>query len=131
MGQRLRLKWHTGAGSTDIIVSNRGPELEMTTTSLLVLNPATTYTFGFHGSSDAWEGAAVSGDGSTKMLKSYVPENVTYSPLDGSLLRPDILFATEFIDVDDNPMSSGDNWIIVTSNVNDAFTANNTAAVWD
>ncbi|MBC8523466.1 prepilin-type N-terminal cleavage/methylation domain-containing protein [PVC group bacterium] len=139
VGQRLRLKWHTGAGATDVIICNRGPELLVSLTGLSVVDrfPNTgdtrvTNTYGFHGSDEQWEGAAVMGDGTTRMLKSYVLDDVTYSPLDGTALRPDILFSTEFGDVDySNPMASGDNWIIVTSNVNGAFTANETSAVWD
>ena len=72
------------------------------------------------------------GDGTTRMLKSVVPNDITYAPLDGSLLRSDILFETEFVDVDrSNPEASGDNWIIVTSNVNGGFVADNTTPVWD
>ena len=131
VGQRLRLKWKTGTSATNVVLSNRGPELNMTTSSLEVADP-NTYTYGFHGSSDLWEGSAVMGDGTTRMLKSVMPDDITYSPLDGSLLRSDILFSTEFGDVDlSNPEASGDNWVIVTSNVNGGYTANNTTAVWD
>ena len=28
-GERVRLKWHSGASSSDIIASNRGPEVQM------------------------------------------------------------------------------------------------------
>jgi hypothetical protein len=131
VGQRLRLKWRTGTTATNVVLCNRGPELDMSTSSLEVTNP-NTYTYGFHGSSNQWEGAAVMGDGTTRMLKSVVPNDITYAPLDGSLLRSDILFETEFGDVDlSNPEASGDNWIIVTSNVNGGFTADNTTPVWD
>jgi hypothetical protein len=103
----------------------------MSTASLDVVNP-NTYTYGFHGSANQWQGAAVMGDGTTRMLNSVMPDNITYAPLDGTLLRSDILFETEFGDVDlSNPEASGDNWIIVTSNVNGGYTADNTTPVWD
>jgi hypothetical protein len=74
----------------------------------------------------------LTGDGSAKTISSYIDNDMTYVPLDGSMMRPDILFFPEFGDVDlENPMASGDNWIIVTSNENMEFTKNETAAVWD
>ena len=131
VGQRLRLKWRTGTSATNVVLCNRGPELSMSTSSLDVVNP-NTYTYGFHGSANQWQGAAVMGDGTTRMLNSVMPDDITYAPLDGSLLRSDILFETEFGDVDlSNPEASGDNWIIVTSNVNGGYTANSTTPVWD
>jgi type II secretory pathway pseudopilin PulG len=131
VGQRLRLKWRTGTSATNVVLCNRGPEIDDILSSLDVVNP-NTYTYGFHGSTNQWQGAAVMGDGTTRMLNSVMPDDITYAPLDGSLLRSDILFETEFGDVDlSNPEASGDNWIIVTSNVNGGYTANNTTPVWD
>ncbi|MBC8202605.1 MAG: type II secretion system protein [Planctomycetes bacterium] len=142
VGQRPRMKWHSASGATDVIICNRGPELIVSSNELSVVDQYTgsddpydirkTNTFGFHGSSEQWEGAAVTGDGSAKMIESYINTDMTYSPLDGSLLRPDILFSAEFGDVDeDNPMASGDNWVIVTSNDTTTFTKNETVPVWD
>ncbi len=142
VGQRPRMKWHSGSSATDVIICNRGPELEVSATDLLVVDQYTgsedpydirkTHTFGFHGPSEQWKGAAVTGDGSAKMIQSYINTNMTYSPLDGSTLRPDILFSAEFGDVDpDNPMASGDNWVIVTSNDTTTFTKNETVPIWD
>ena len=137
VGQRLRLKWRTGTSATNVVLCNRGPELDFSNSGLSVVDqypddPRITNTFGFHGSANQWQGAAVMGDGTTRMLNSVMPDDITYAPLDGSLLRSDILFETEFGDVDlSNPEASGDNWIIVTSNVNGGYTANNTTPVWD
>ena len=136
VGQRLRLVWHSGSSATDVIICNRGPELAMSSTELSVIDQyddeRVTNTFGFHGPTRQWKGAALMGDGSARMIDSYVSSDVTYSPLDGSPLIPDILFKAEFGDVDPaNTMASGDNWIIVTSNDNSTFTANETVAVWD
>ena len=137
VGQRLRMKWHSSSGATDVIICNRGPELEVSITGIFVVDQDTddnrvSYTFGFHGPDKQWEGAAMVGDGSARTIPSYVNNDMTYVPLDGSKLRPDILFFPEFGDVDrENPMASGDNWIIVTSNENSTFTKNETAAVWD
>ncbi|MDP7008216.1 MAG: prepilin-type N-terminal cleavage/methylation domain-containing protein [Phycisphaerales bacterium] len=137
VGQRPRLKWHSGSTATDIIICNRGPELVVSPAELSVVDQypdsyRTSFTFDFHGPLEQWEGAAVLGDGSATMLPSYVNNNITYVPLDGSNLRPDILFYPEFGDVDEaNPMASGDNWIIVTSNITDTFSENETLAIWD
>jgi type II secretory pathway pseudopilin PulG len=142
VGQRVRMKWHSGSGATDVIICNRGPELIVSPTELVVVDQYTgsddpsdirkTHTFGFHGPSEQWSGAAVTGDGSARMIQSYINTDITYSPLDGSLLRPDILFSAEFGDVDpNNSMASGDNWIIVTSNDTTTFTKNETVPVWD
>ena len=136
VGQRLRLKWHSGSGATDVIICNRGPELDVSSAGISVVDPYSdereSYTFGFHGPNKQWEGAALTGDGSAKTISSYIDNDMTYVPLDGSMMRPDILFFPEFGDVDEaNPMASGDNWIIVTSNENIEFTKNETTAVWD
>jgi len=137
VGQRPRMKWHSGSGATDLIICSRGPELVVSPTELTVVDQyqdgiRKTHTFGFHGPHEQWEGAAVTGDGSARMIKSYINTDMTYSPLDGSSLRPDILFSAEFGDVDpDNTMASGDNWIIVTSNDTTTFTKNETVPVWD
>ena len=137
VGQRPRMKWHSGSGATDLIICSRGPELVVSPTELTVVDQyqdgiRKTHTFGFHGPHEQWEGAAVTGDGSARMIKSYINTDMTYLPLDGSSLRPDILFSAEFGDVDpDNTMASGDNWIIVTSNDTTTFTKNETVPVWD
>jgi len=141
VGQRPRMKWHSGSSATDVIICNRGPELDVSADGIFLAESMSdnqndgewiSNTLGFHGPAKQWEGAAVTGDGSAKLIKSYINTNMTYSPLDGSTLRPDILFSAEFGDVDpDNPMASGDNWVIVTSNDTTTFAKDETVPIWD
>jgi prepilin-type N-terminal cleavage/methylation domain-containing protein len=109
-GERVRLKWNSGSSSSDIILSNRGPENGVQD------SPAYTNsnTLKFHGSESVWIGVVVSGDGSVRTVNSVFPEGIAYQPLNGLPLGPDNLFNPDWGDVDPTDgTKSGDNWLII------------------
>lgn len=127
-GQRVRLKWHSGAGASDIIFSNRGPrDGDVGSTG-----DAESYTLKFHASQDKWFGNVVLGDGSSKLVESVFPDGIAYQPLNGYPLGPDNIFFTDWddIDIDTAPqgMPSGDNWLVIC---NEWISENEITAVWD
>jgi prepilin-type N-terminal cleavage/methylation domain-containing protein len=130
-GERVRLKWNSGASSSDIILSNRGPENGEQTNS-----PSYTdsNTLKFHGSEEVWIGVVVSGDGSVRTVDSVFPEGIVYQPLNGAPLGPDNLFNPDWGDVDPTDgTKSGDNWLIICKEADeetDTMPASITA-VWD
>ena len=116
-GQRVRLKWHSGAGSSDIILANRGPrDGDVGTTGDME-----SFTLKFHSSEDAWAGNVVMGDGSSKMVESVFPDGIAYQPLNGYPLGPDNIFFPDWNDVVvggiDEGILSGDNWMVICNNV--------------
>jgi prepilin-type N-terminal cleavage/methylation domain-containing protein len=135
-GQRIRLKWHSGASSSDIIISNRGPrDGDVGTTG-----DAESYTLKFHTSADSWAGNIVLGDGSSRFVSSVFPDGIAYQPLNGSPLGPDNIFNRDWNDVivggiDDGSLS-GDNWMVICNQITgevagDGKTYDVVNAVWD
>lgn len=116
-GERVRLKWNTGSGPSDIIFANRGPEIMADGRTF----DSESHTLGFHGEAILWKGNIVSGDGSTRMVGSFFPEGIAYQPLNGMPLGPDNIFTSEWNDVLINGaptgMPSGDNWIVICNQV--------------
>ena len=114
-GQRIRLKWHSSAGSSDIIISNRGPRDGDVGPS----GDTESFTYKFHTSEDDWAGNIVLGDGSSRFVNSVFPEGIAYQPLNGYPLGPDNIFFADWddISVDTAPvgMPSGDNWMVICS----------------
>ncbi len=135
-GQRIRLKWHSGSTASDLILSNRGPESSVNADGSLLFDSESN-SLGFHGEKTLWNGAIVSGDGSTRIAKSYLPEGIAYQPLDGSPLGPDNIFLTDWTDVQvsfpDQGLFSGDNYMVIsTQNELNPATGNiDFTAVWD
>ena len=134
-GERLRTKWHTGAGSSDIVISNRGVE----TWQIPNPNGSGDYILtwdkdskplGFHGHSGSWSGVIVTGDGATRLADSVAPKGIAYQPVNGMPLGPDNLFMADWRDIDLNDATkSGDNWLVIC---NEADVANDTINVaWD
>ena len=114
-GQRIRLKWHSSAGSSDIIISNRGPrDGDVGTTG-----DTESFTFKFHTSADEWAGNIVLGDGSSRFVNSVFPDGIAYQPLNGYPLGPDNIFNTDWNDITVATaplgMPSGDNWMVICS----------------
>ncbi|HIB50770.1 MAG TPA: prepilin-type N-terminal cleavage/methylation domain-containing protein [Phycisphaerales bacterium] len=125
-GERVRMKWNSGSSSSDIILSNRGPENGVQD------SPAYTNsnTLKFHGSESVWIGTVVSGDGSVRTVQSVFPEGIAYQPLNGLPLGPDNLFNPDWGDVDPTDATkSGDNWLIICNLADE--TTGNINAVWD
>ena len=127
-GQRVRLKWHSGASASDIILSNRGPmDGDVSTTG-----NTESFTLKFHSNDDTWSGNVVLGDGSSKMIDSVFPDGIAYQPLNGYPLGPDNIFFTDWddIDVSNAPpgMPSGDNWLVIC---NMWISENEINSVWD
>lgn len=116
-GQRIRLKWHSGAGSSDIIISNRGPRDGETGENMNI----ESFTLKFHPSEDQWSGIIVTGDGSSKLIKSVFPDGIAYQPLNGLPLGPDNIFFPDWNDVVvggiDEGILSGDNWMVICNDV--------------
>ncbi len=135
-GERIRLKWHSGATVSDLILSNRGPENSVNADGSLLFD-AESNTLGFHGEKTLWKGAIVSGDGSTRIAQSYLPDGIAYQPLDGSPLGPDNIFLTDWTDIPvsfpDKGLFSGDNYMVIsTQNEMNQTTGNiDFTAVWD
>lgn len=127
-GQRIRLKWHSGAGSSDIIISNRGPR----DGDVGPTGDTESFTFKFHTSEDEWAGNIVLGDGSSRFVNSVFPEGIAYQPLNGYPLGPDNIFFTDWddISVDTAPlgMPSGDNWMVIC---NESVSEDEINPVWD
>ncbi|MBC8309367.1 MAG: prepilin-type N-terminal cleavage/methylation domain-containing protein [Planctomycetes bacterium] len=138
-GQRIRLKWHSGSSSSDLILSNRGPESSVGPGGTLVYDEESN-SLRFHGEDKIWKGGIVSGDGSVRIAQSYLPEGIAYQPLDGSPLGPDNIFLKDWSDVqvpfpfpaDEIGLFSGDNWMVI-STVNDVLPSRaiDFTAVWD
>ena len=138
-GQRIRLKWHSAATSSDIILSNRGPEITLTG-DLVHPYEFSGNTLKFHGEEGAWMGNIVCGDGSTRMVGSFFPEGIAYQPLNGTPLGPDNIFLADWEDIQiQTPsglvgMPSGDNWMVICTEVTDhpeLDEINDITAVWD
>ncbi len=129
-GERVRLKWHAGASPSDIVISNRGPEVEIFGGEMSMNEES--FTMKFHGREDAWLGVIVGGDGSTRLAGSVYPDDVSYKPLNGLPLGPDNLFYTEWNDINipsvPEGMASGDNWLVIC---NEVLGENEITAVWD
>lgn len=125
-GERLRLKWNSAAGISDVIISNRGPEDgkfgdEFDTSS---------NTLKFHGNEQTWTGVIVTGDGSSRLVDSVFPEGICYQPLDGNSLGNDNLFFPEWWDVvDGDGEPSGDNWLVICTEADEETQTIN--VVWD
>lgn len=125
-GERLRTKWHTGAGSSDIVISNRGPE-DGTQASDTFTN---SNTLKFHGSESIWVGVIVTADGSVRTVDALVPEGIAYQPLNGMPLGPDNIFQADWGDIDpDDAAKSGDNWMVICNEANRVTETIN--VVWD
>ena len=118
-GQRIRLKWNSDASTSDIVLSNRGPELVVDTDGKQYQYGGNTLAF--HGEDSMWKGNIVCGDGSTRLVESFFPEGIGYQPLNGSPLGPDNIFLADWIDIPlpsvPDGMSSGDNWMVICTEV--------------
>ena len=90
-GERVRLKWHAGASASDIVMSNRGPETQITSDGIMSVDE-NSYTMKFHGANETWQGVIVGGDGSARLANSVYPEGVAYKPLNGLPLVPTTSF---------------------------------------
>lgn len=127
-GQRIRLKWHSGASTSDIILSNRGAEDGKIGAEF----DSESFTLKFHGDSDTWSGVIVTGDGATRMINSFIPEEIVYQPFNGTPVGPDNIFFPDWndVDVDTAPsgMPSGDNWMVICREV---ISENEIIPVWD
>jgi hypothetical protein len=91
-----------------------------------------SFTLKFHPSEDQWSGIIVTGDGSSKLIKSVFPDGIAYQPLNGLPLGPDNIFFPDWNDVniDTAPqgMPSGDNWMVIC---NEVVNKNEINSVWD
>ena len=129
-GERVRTKWNTSSTASDIIFANRGPELTSAGSSITFDD--TSNTLKFHGEDSIWKGNIVSGDGSTRMLGSYIPDGIAYQPLNGMPLGPDNIFMPDWNDVQvagvPAGMPSADNWIVICTEV---INENQINVVWD
>ncbi len=127
-GQRIRLKWHSGAGSSDIIISNRGPRDGDVGTS----GDTESFTLKFHTSDDEWAGNIVLGDGSSRFVNTVFPDGIAYQPLNGFPLGPDNIFNTDWDDISVATapigMPSGDNWMVICS---ESVSDDEINPVWD
>ena len=127
-GQRIRLKWHSAATASDIILSNRGPESELDNSVFDFYS----HTLKFHGDETTWTGNIVCGDGSTRLADNRIPEGIAYQPLNGMPLGPDNIFVADWNDVPMTTapagMPSGDNWMVICTEV---ISDNEITAVWD
>lgn len=121
-GQRVRLKWHSSAGHSDVVLSNRGVE------DGDAANMADSNTLAFHGDSGRWIGIVIAGDGAAQQVESFIPEFVAYQPLNGEPLGPDNLFATDWLDMGTNAMACGDNWLTISPV---AIDADAIEVIWD
>lgn len=125
-GERLRTKWHTGAGSSDIVISNRGPEDGAQASDTFT----NSNTLKFHGSESIWVGVIVTADGSVRTVDALVPEGIAYQPLNGMPLGPDNIFQADWGDIDpDDGAKSGDNWMVICNEANRVTDTIN--VVWD
>jgi prepilin-type N-terminal cleavage/methylation domain-containing protein len=130
-GERVRLKWHAGASASDIIISNRGPETQITQDGIMSVDQD-SYSLKFHGAENTWSGVVVGGDGSSRVADSLYPDGVAYKPLNGLPLGPDNIFYTDWNDINISSvplgMASGDNWLVICD---DVVSDNEIIAVWD
>lgn len=125
-GERLRTKWHSGAGASDIIISNRGPEDGEQAADTFT----NSFTLKFHGSESIWIGVVVAGDGSVRTVDSLIPEGIAYQPINGMPLGPDNLFMADWGDIDPNDgTKSGDNWLVICNEAD--VTTDTINVVWD
>jgi prepilin-type N-terminal cleavage/methylation domain-containing protein len=126
-GERPRLKWHSSATSSDVLLGNRGPAIQILGQSMTLDSESNTMQF--HGRDDAWSGVIVSGDGSVRLAASVLPDGIAYQPLNGQNMGPDNLFFPDWTDLGADPTLSGDNWLVIC---NEADAVNNVFnVVWD
>ena len=137
-GQRIRLKWNSDSSSSDIVLSNRGPELVIDTAGGQQYDAYGGNTLSFHGEDSLWKGNIVCGDGSTRLAESFFPEGIAYQPLNGSPLGPDNIFLADWVDIPlqsvPDGMASGDNWMVICTEViehPELEDTNEIIAVWD
>jgi prepilin-type N-terminal cleavage/methylation domain-containing protein len=127
-GERIRLKWHTGATASDVILSNRGPLSDLDNS----IFDTTSNTLKFHGDDTTWSGNIVCGDGSTRLADNRLPKGIAYQPLNGGQLDLDNIFVHDWNDVQlmgsPQPMASGDNWLVICTTVENE---NSITTVWD
>jgi hypothetical protein len=130
-GQRPRLKWHSAATPSDVIISNRGPECSVAGDGTLIFDDGSN-TLEFHGEKNVWKGTIVLGDGSVRLAESYLPDGISYQPLNGMPLGPDHIFLTDWTEVEVGTappgMPSGDNWMVICNQV---INENEINVVWD
>ena len=128
VGERVKRKWTSSAGTSDIIISNRGPR----DGAFGEDTESSSVTFKFHGSNASWSGTIVTGDGSARIVNTMFPDGIAYQPLNGMPLGPDNIFDKEWNDVPlataPAGMSSADNWLVVCTEI---FGENNMTAAWD
>jgi len=139
-GQRIRLKWNSDASSSDIILSNRGPEISIVGSVGDEFYEYAGNTLKFHGEEGAWTGNIVCGDGSSRMVGSFFPEGIAYQPLNGTPLGQDNIFLADWEDIQiqspsiPDGMPSGDNWMVICTEViehDELDDTNEIIAVWD
>lgn len=137
-GQRIRLKWNSDASSSDIVLSNRGPELVVAGAAGEEHYEYGGNTRAFHGDHSMWKGNIVCGDGSTRLAESFFPEGIGYQPLNGSPLGPDNIFLADWVDISlpsvPDGMASGDNWMVICTEViehPELEDTNEIIVVWD
>lgn len=127
-GQRIRLKWHSGANSSDVIISNRGPR----DGDVSAAGDTESFTLKFHTNEEEWGGNIVLGDGSSRFVESVFPDGIAYQPLNGMPLGPDNIFNTDWNDISvanaPEGMPSGDNWMVIC---NEWINEDEINSVWD
>ncbi len=128
VGHRAKTKWNSSAGSSDLMISNRGPR----DGAFGEETDSESFTLQFHGSLSSWSGSIVSGDGASRIARSTFPEGIAYQPLNGMPLGPDNIFDCEWNDISisgtPEGMPSGDNWMVICTELIDE---NSMTAAWD
>lgn len=128
VGDRVRQKWHNAAGTSDILIANRGPREGRVGIEF----DSSSFTLKFHASESTWSGVIVTGDGSSRLANSVLPEGIAYQPVNGLPLGPDNIFSADWNDIPLTSapygMPSGDNWLVICDQV---MGDNELTAVWD
>jgi len=115
-GRRMRKHWNDSAGSNSLVLCNRGTLDGVLDGEEYLLSPVLRH----HGPDTEWQGVGCHGDGSSELIMSFYPEDISYGRGDNLQIWKDNIFACEFNDMeswDDNEsktQNSGDMWMTVS-----------------
>ena len=119
IGLRKKTKWRTSASSTDALLANRAPMHDPNTAAndcqmngMTIEDYEQSWTLGFHGAAEQWEGHVVYGDNHIERVQDFFASQ--YEPQDQVQcfsdlgVKKDNIYAGEFKDVGNSVFRGGD-----------------------
>ena len=130
IGLRKKTKWRTSASSTDALLANRGPNhtnnnpainaTQCNNNGMEIEMYEQSWTLGFHGASEQWEGHVVYGDNHIERVQDFFASQ--YEPQDNVQcfndlgVKKDNIYAADFNDVGGSVFRGGDSWLGMMQN---------------